>query len=785
MAAETELESLVIRLLGDQSDYQKMINDAVSTTQQAASSMGSATKEVAKVQTAATTQTAEAAKAGATAQKEMSQAVGETAPQAEKAAASLKGLALAAAGAVAAYAGFAALKGFLGDFQEAEAISLKLNAVLEANGREVESLRADYEGFAAEIQKTTVVGDDTALSFLHMAETFELTGDAAKSAVKNAIALAGAVDGTAASAGNYIRFAAAMEKGDIELAMSMGRMIPQLRGVTDQTEFAAKAQKLMAAGMKTVEAEAASSAGKMKQLGEEWGNFKETLGSFVADAVTPVVAALKGLATWLNELPGWVKGAVVVVMGLSVAVVALTTAFAVVKMALAAVAAPFAALTAAIGLSTGAMAAWAGGLALAGVAVYKLTQFVYNLHPEVQKLNQSLKEGAELSDKLQGIQQGKRSKVLEEVQKKEGTREEKQAFAEEAIKRAQKELIGYKAHVESAKRQVEELNTNWNRLTGNKILELHQKELEEFRKKAADAQKHVQDLQNELNKLKLNKKVLTDIKEFEKSLRDANETFGMTDTEKKVHEFRKLGAEDKDVKGILEEADINKQLEAEKAVTDLEDALRLQAQTFGMTAEQAEIYKLKLKGISDERLLNIKNQQDFIKAQQKEARAFDDLKQFMAEGKRIMEEFATPQEKFTKRMEELSKFLNEGAIDQDTFTRAVKDAEDQLKKATGQAAELKKELGAIQGAASGSAEALERLNAFQDRIRLPQIKGADMPGQMMGQQPMQPVNQPRPVEQNPPGAENQREQNGFLRDIRDTLWRIEKKGGLDIKFGLG
>lgn len=187
----------------------------------------------------------------------------------------------------------------LHNWTDQENANLKLAATLQANGRNVEALTKQYNDFASAMQDTTVLADEVVLGFLRQAETFGLSGDAAVAATQSAIALSAAVDGTAQSAGSYIRFAAAMQKGDIELAQHMARMIPQLRGIKDQTEFVAKANQLMAGGLKVAGAEAASTTGAMAQLKNAYGDFLEEIGKVVSQGLKAFIADVRNVVRWM------------------------------------------------------------------------------------------------------------------------------------------------------------------------------------------------------------------------------------------------------------------------------------------------------------------------------------------------------------------------------------------------------------------------------------------------------------------------------------------------------
>ena len=187
-------------------------------------------------------------------------------------------------------------------FAEAESISLKLNAALESNSRNVKEVRADYEDFAKALMKVTTAEDDATLQMLQVAESLGLTDIAAKRAVKNAVALAAAKGGEAAG---YLRVTAALEQGATEI---LGRFLPALRSIEDPTERAMKAQEMLAKMFGVAKAEATSSAGQMKQLKNEFGNLAEEVGSVIAKIGLPVVRAVKmavgAIQEWVDSIGG-------------------------------------------------------------------------------------------------------------------------------------------------------------------------------------------------------------------------------------------------------------------------------------------------------------------------------------------------------------------------------------------------------------------------------------------------------------------------------------------------
>lgn len=278
--SQAVVDEMIVRMTGEGSDYQKMLQTARDSTAQTQSRIEAATAKI------------------------------------EGFGSKLEGFASSAMSALAAVGLGGGLMGLFQDFAQAEEGEALLRAALQANGREVDSLMGRYNDFAQQIQRVTTTDDDAALSLLRTAETMGLTGAAAERAAKNAIALAAARGIDAASA---IRLTAALEHGNAEM---LQRQIPTLRGVEDATQQVAIAQAELAKMFGQAEAQAGTSSGMLKQLGNAWGNLKEELGGIVAQALKPVIAGLSQVVSWIQALSPEVKTAAVAVVGLLTAFMA-------------------------------------------------------------------------------------------------------------------------------------------------------------------------------------------------------------------------------------------------------------------------------------------------------------------------------------------------------------------------------------------------------------------------------------------------------------------------------
>jgi hypothetical protein len=109
------------------------------------------------------------------------------------------------------------------------------------------------------------------------------------------------------------------------------------------------------------------------------------------------------------------------------------------------------------------------------------------------------------------------------------------------------------------------------------------------------------------------------------------------------------------------------QAQASAAAFDLGQKMRIQAQTFGMSATQAELYQLRVQGAAASVLRMAEAHGKEIAALEEKAKK---MQEFKDEAKRVFEETRTPMEKFNAEMKRLEEMKGQGLIDQETFNRA-------------------------------------------------------------------------------------------------------------------
>lgn len=154
----------------------------------------------------------------------------------------------------------------------------RLAAAIRANGKDVENTMSRYKNFAAQIQRTTVIGDDMTLSMLQLAES--LRSKAPEEAARMAIGLSKALGMDLNTA---TRAAVLAQNGN---TIALSRYIPELRGAGTEAEKLAAIQRTVNSGMEIATSETETLAGKVKQLKNTWGDLREEIGKVIVENTT-------------------------------------------------------------------------------------------------------------------------------------------------------------------------------------------------------------------------------------------------------------------------------------------------------------------------------------------------------------------------------------------------------------------------------------------------------------------------------------------------------------------
>lgn len=282
--AETELESMIVRLIGDGSPYQKMIEQAETSTKQAATTIEAATKKIEGFGTG------------------------------------LKTFAASAVSALSSLGLMSWLKSAFEGSEKLESAQLRLSAAIEASGRSVEPTLGQYRDFAKAVSEQTNVTKGSVMAMLQEAETRNLQGDAAKGAVTNSIAFAAALGGEAQS---HMHLAIALEQGNTHML----RRALGLRNVKDESEVLARAQQVLASGLKVAEAESETAGAQMKKLEHDLSEVKSQFGKVIEEALKPIIPQIREVVGWFMKLDEGTKKTVVMVAAIGAGLLMIGPAF--------------------------------------------------------------------------------------------------------------------------------------------------------------------------------------------------------------------------------------------------------------------------------------------------------------------------------------------------------------------------------------------------------------------------------------------------------------------------
>lgn len=335
---DTELEAMHVRLYGDGSSYQNMLQQATGSSRVAA------------------------------------QRVEQYSSKVEGFGTSLKGFASAAMAAMAVLGATSFLHSAFDKFATYETTLIRLSSTIRGNGGDVEAILPQYKAFAKQLKETSGISGEATLDLLRTAESYRLSGDAAKRATQDAVALSYATRGNADAAGTMMRMTAAMASGNTRLAMQMGRMVPQLREFRgDAIGFQQAYQRLITTGLATSVDVMNSATGVLRRYSMVWSMLKKQFGEFVAEAAVPVIKYLTLLVESFTKLDEGTRRIVVwsafVVAGLLAVAPAVGTIMAVMGPVLGAVTAGFTAIAGAVSLLASPIAIASGLLGVLGSVV--------------------------------------------------------------------------------------------------------------------------------------------------------------------------------------------------------------------------------------------------------------------------------------------------------------------------------------------------------------------------------------------------------------------------------
>lgn len=202
---------------------------------------------------------------------------------------------LAVAGAVAGLTSF--MKSALQAYMEQETANNKLNVALQNQGIYTAQTSMELQKYAAALMQTTTFSDEAIVEQMALLTTFGLTGNKMKEATKAALDLAVGLGIDLRSATMLVGKAAAGETG----ALSRYGIV-----IADNTpkaeKFAAVLQQVNARFGGAAQSQVDTTAGRITNLGNRWGELKETIGGMLVPALTVVLGQFEKVVTVVDAI---------------------------------------------------------------------------------------------------------------------------------------------------------------------------------------------------------------------------------------------------------------------------------------------------------------------------------------------------------------------------------------------------------------------------------------------------------------------------------------------------
>jgi len=456
-------------------------------------------------------------------------------------------------------------------------------------------------------------------------------------------------------------------------ALAQKSILP-LIGLSDAMEDYRRSQK--AAGDATnqvASTQLTAFAKQMKVTTNQIMLFASEVGKALVPVLTWLSDKIRDLIKWYQGLHETTKTVIAVVAVVAATIGPLLIALGLMANAIAVLGPALLSMTAAMmGLlnATVLLRVAMGGLIL--WVGFKLATAIYKSNAAIKEFNTQLERGRELSSELAKIHSKRRGNILKQAEGMTGSA--KKTFLAEEIKRAKAEVHGYQGQLHRAAAEVKKQDTMWQNFIGAKALQLANEELKEKQQQLKGAKQHLDKLNAAMAKATAPVKKEAEGKGFSLAP-DAKES-----------------QLDKNIKQVTEN-------------------LKIQAETYGMTSREVDIYKLKLEGASMAQLQEAQSIINKLNWMDAEKQARQEHEKMLQRGKQIAKQYMTEEEKLAERRKELNHLFSMGAIDTETLTRALEDAEKQTKK------DYTVNFGAsgIQALQAGTAAASARLADFRSR----------------------------------------------------------------------
>jgi hypothetical protein len=301
---------------------------------------------------------------------------------------------------------------------------------------------------------------------------------------------------------------------------------------------------------------------------------------------------------------------------------------------------------------------------------------------------------------------------------------QKRSAIEDEMKRLEKEIKGTNQGLEQTNKLIKDQASavTWFARTtgiGDPLGDL-KASAQDSTNRLEEMRRRVKLLTEELKKMTTvsqNEEALAALDKLNEKFETQLKTMFMTKTEAEIYKSTKgvlTGAELEHTRVLAQQVEYwelvkKRQEELKKGTEDLIKSLFEEISTAGMTADQIKLWKLEQLGLTGatEQSLMILMQY---------AQVANNYKEDLKKGKDLMKEVRTPTEVYNDRLKELQKWLQEGAINQTVYNRAMEDAKKKLHDAAGGATHAREELQKLDAVLAGGGEAYTRMVEYQERV---------------------------------------------------------------------
>tara|TARA_R110002020_G_scaffold12409_6_gene45508 strand:- start:14837 stop:18178 length:3342 start_codon:yes stop_codon:yes gene_type:complete len=402
-----------------------------------------------------------------------------------------------------------------------------------------------------------------------------------------------------------------------------------------------------------------------------------------------------------------------------------------------------------------AMAAMPYAIFLVAVAaIVKLSQALYNANGAVQELNKQMERGKKLNEQLKKMRAESEEATDASIAAEEDPAEKIRRLNEE-LERAKKNQAGYAFGVKNAEKEAAKLAPTMLSLwqSGKAVHEVALGTIEEQQERLEHTKERAEELKEQLaaakeEQAKLNalqtatgigsqsemlivEEQLTNLQEMNKELKEQEATVGMTKGEIELYKAEQNGASEASM-DVLRAIELENQVirenikekeeaakataaaaEAEKKLkTDITSTTRGMADsvdTFGMTSREVQLYKLEMRGATEEELEMARALDAKLTELEKEKKAMEEHKALMKKGEALTKSLRTEEEKLADGEKELGEMLKAGAIDLETYERGMT----KLHEKTKEDIKVKFKVSGVEAVIAGTADAAARLEEFR------------------------------------------------------------------------